>query len=145
MTTLTELLANADGEEAILDCWGRKPEFATTHLLRAELAAVPIGTRDVVLVVLAMTADSEDPVHCFPSEIQFRCEAVDWWAYRCAFGPPIDEHENESPALSGWLLVECGGYTIRCRRLRVLRCTRSPLFSQGPQARELSHPPGEGR
>ncbi len=132
MSTLFDILPQADGAQYIRDCWGEVPQFKHIEILHLK-HAIFADVADVSVLAVFATYESDDLNECKPSKmlIQFcdvsRFEFVDAFGDHPAHGVKLDiVFTGEPPA--GVLAIDTrDGFYIACRRIQVVSCIHDPF------------------
>ena len=131
MTTLFDILPQAEGSQHIRDCWGEVPQFKHIEILHLN-HRVSAGIADVSVLAVFATWESDDVNECKPSKmaIQFcdvsRFEFIDAFGDHPAHGVKLDAVFTSEPPAGVLAIDTRDGFYIACRRVQVVSCVYDP-------------------
>jgi hypothetical protein len=132
MTTLFDILPQAEGAKHIRDCWSEVPQFKHIEILHLK-HTISAGIADVSVLAVFATYESDDLNECKPSKmtIQFfdvsRFEFVDAFGDHPAHGVKLDVAFSSEPPAGVLAIDTRDGFYIACRRVQVTSCIHDPF------------------
>ena len=123
MATLAQLLPSCPGQNAIVTCWEKVPEFISSHITAVSLDSA--DKSEVTVCALFISNEGESMADCHPSEITLLLREVSAWQFASFL-----QQEDDRDLLrekEGYHLVEGAGFRFLCRAVEVLACKKASL------------------
>ena len=130
MTTLFDILPQAEGAQHIRDCWGEVPQFFHIEILHLKHTSSASGSSISVVVVLCTFEDGELSK---PSKMVIEFRDVLQFEYLDPFGDDPEHGITLEPVFTsqppdGVLAIDTKDrFYVACRRVRVMSCVYEPF------------------